>query len=159
MSSKLRAMFKDIGLDCAVHIKRGQLKTTANNIMPAHDDDNIALIDHYEFLGKFQNTQHLDDKTIEEAAEEYRKRMLSVPRKVKATNYALPTMQCYMWTTNWQINILRDLDRLTRKIIKECHGKHKHELTQLRYLPPEEGGKGLIEIEALYKHTKIKVAH
>lgn len=27
--------------------------------------------DHYKFLGEFQNTQHLDEKTIEEAAEEY----------------------------------------------------------------------------------------
>ena len=152
-----------------MHIERGQLKTTVNNIMRAHDDDNIALIgDHdlYKFLGKFQNTQHLDDKTIEQVAEEYRKRMwviwsspLSIPGKVKATNTcALPTLQYYMWTIHWPINILKDLDRLTRKIINECHGKHKHESTQLLYLPPEEGGKGLIEIEALYKHTKIKVA-
>ena len=43
--------------------------------------------------------------------------------------------------------------------MNECHSKHKHKSTQLLYLPPEEGGKGLIEIEALYKHTKIKVAH
>ena len=85
---------------------------------------------------------------------------LSIPRKIKEPNsYALPTLQYYMWTTDWSINISRELDRLTRKIIRECHDKHKHESTQLLYLPPEEGGKGLIEIEALYKHTKIKVAH
>ena len=64
-----------------------------------------------------------------------------------------------MWTTDWPINTLRDCDRLTRKIINECHGKHKYESTQLLYLPSEEGGKGLMEIEALYKHTKIKAAH
>ncbi|CAH3033923.1 unnamed protein product [Porites lobata] len=56
-----------------------------------------------------------------------------------------------MWTTDWPINTLRDLDRLTRKIINECHGKHKHESTQLL--------KGLVEIEALYKHPKIRAAH
>ena len=85
---------------------------------------------------------------------------MSISHKVKATNtYALPTLQYYMWTTDWLLNTLRDIDRLTRKIINECHGKHRHEWTQLLYLPPEEGGKGLMDIEALYKQTKIKVAH
>ena len=64
-----------------------------------------------------------------------------------------------MWTTDWPINTLRDLDRLTGKIINECHGKHTYESTQLLYLPFEEGGKGLMEIEAFYKHTKIKEDH
>ena len=64
-----------------------------------------------------------------------------------------------MLTTDWPLNTLRDLDRLTRKINNECHGKCRHESTQLFYLPPEEGRKGLMEIEALYKQTKINVAH
>ena len=84
---------------------------------------------------------------------------LLIPRKIKATNTcALPSLQYYMWTTDWPINTLRDLYRLT-KIINECHGKHKYELTQLLYLPSEDGGKGFMEIEALYKHTKIKATH
>ena len=176
VSSKLKVMFKDIGLErginkcAAIHIKRGHLKTSGNNSMPAFDNTNIPLIgdhDHYKFLGKLQNTHHIDDKVIEEVANEYEKRMwviwtspLPIPRKIKATNtYALPSLQYYMWTTDWQINTLRDLDRLTRKIINECHGKHKYKSTQLLYLPSEGGGKGLMEIEALYKHTKIKAAH
>ena len=101
-------MFKDIGLEwginkCApIHIKRDHRETSGNNTMPAYDDANIPLIgnhDHYKFLGKLQNTQHLDDKVVEEAANEYEKRMwviwtspLSIPRKIKATNtYALPS--------------------------------------------------------------------
>lgn len=46
--------------------------------MPTYDDANIPLIgdhDHYKFLGKLQNTQHLDDKVTTEFAEEYNKRM------------------------------------------------------------------------------------
>ena len=94
-------------------------------------------------MGKLQNTQHLDDKVTKEAAEEYEKGMLviwtsplSIPRKVKAKNtYALPTLQYYMWTTDWP---LIDLERLTRKIINECHGKHRHESMQLLYLPQKE---------------------
>ena len=46
--------------------------------MPTYDDANIPLIgdhDHYKFLGKLQNTQHLDDKVTTEFAEEYDKQM------------------------------------------------------------------------------------
>ena len=75
---------------------------------------------------------------------------MSIPRKVKATNtYALPSLQYYMWTTDWPINTLRDLNRLTRKIINECHGKHKHKSTQLLFQPSEEECKLFMEIEAL----------
>ena len=84
VSSKRKMMFKDIGLECginkcaAVHIKKrspnNQWKSC--NTMPTYDDDNIPLIgdhDHYTFLGKLQNTQHLNDKVTKEAAEEYEK--------------------------------------------------------------------------------------
>ena len=37
--------------------------------------------------------------------------------------------------------------------------KHKHESTELLYLPSDQEDKGLMEIEAFYKHTKIKAAH
>lgn len=121
------------------------LKTNGNNTIPAYDDANIPLIgdhDHYKFLGKLQNTQQLDDKVIQDAAEEYEKRMrviwtspLSIPRTVKATNtYALPTLQYYRRTTDWQLNTSRELDRPIRKIISKCHGKHRYESTQLLYL-------------------------
>ena len=119
---------------------------------------------HYNFVGKLQYSQHLDCWVIKEAAKEYERRIwviwtsaLSIPRKVKATNTyaALPSLPYYMRTTDWPINTLRDLDRLTRKIINECHSKHRHESTQFWYLP----SKRLIQIEALYKYTKIKAAH
>ena len=37
--------------------------------------------------------------------------------------------------------------------------KHKHESTSLLYLPVGKGGKGMQELETLYKTTKIKTAH
>ena len=46
--------------------------------MPAYNDTNIPLIsdhDHNKFLGDLRNPQHVDNKAIEEAAEEYEKRM------------------------------------------------------------------------------------
>ena len=165
-------MFKDIGLEwginkCApIHIKRDHRETSGNNTMPAYDDANIPLIgnhDHYKFLGKLQNTQHLDDKVSRKPLMNMRNEFGSSGRPHcqfhARSKLRILTRYLHMWTTDWPINTLRDCDRLTRKIINECHGKHKYESTQLLYLPSEEGGKGLMEIEALYKHTKIKAAH
>lgn len=151
--------------------KKGKLSTRNNSsAMPASNNCTIPVLsndDHYKFLGKYQNTRHLEDKVIEEAVKEYENRLwavwtspLAVPRKVCATNiYTLPILQYYMWSTDWYMNNLKEIDRLTRHVINECSGKHKYESTRLLYLPSEEGGKGLIEIESLCKKTKLKVAH
>ena len=64
-----------------------------------------------------------------------------------------------MLTTDWSLNHLKELDSLTRKVINDCNGKHKYESTALLYLRLEQGGKGLVELETLYKNTKLKVAN
>ena len=177
VTSKLKKMFADIGLEwginkcAAIHMKRGKLAPNDSaSEMPVSNDCSIPVIgseDHYKFLGKYQNTQHLEDKVIEEASNQYENRLwavwtspLSIPRKVRATNvYAVPVLQYYMWTTDWCLSHLKELDRLTRKVINDCSGKHKHESTPLLYLQPQQGGKGLVELETLYKNTKIKIAN
>jgi len=78
-------MFTDIGLEwgvskcAAVHIKRGKLTARDNsNGMTVSNDCTITVIgneDHYNFLGKYQNTEHLEDKVIEEASKEYENRL------------------------------------------------------------------------------------
>ena len=139
--SKLKMMDgREWGINkCAVvHKEIGRPNTSGNNTMhmPTYDVASLPLIgdqDHCKFLGKLQNAQHLDDKVTKDATEEYEKRMwvvwtspLSFLRKVKATNtYALPTLQYYMWTTDSALNTLRDLDRLSRRIINKCHGEHR----------------------------------
>ena len=45
------------------------------------------------------------------------------------------------------MNHLKELDRLKRKVISDCIGKHKYESTPLLYLRPEQGGKGLVELD------------
>ena len=115
MASKLKKMFSDIGLEwginkcAAIHMKQGKLVTNDNSSkMPVSKDCSIPVIgneDHYKFLGKYQNTRHLEDKVIEEASKEYENRLwavwtspLSIPRKVPATNvYAVPFSQYYMY--------------------------------------------------------------
>ena len=76
-AEQLKMMFKDIHWSkgiTEIHIKRSRLNTSGNNTMPTYDDASIRLIgdpDHYKFLGKLQNTQHLDYKVTKEESKEY----------------------------------------------------------------------------------------
>ena len=45
------------------------------------------------------------------------------------------------------------------QIMNDNKAKHKHESNSLLYLPVGKGGKGMQELETLYKTTKIKTAH
>lgn len=174
LTSNLQGMFNDIGLEwgvskcAAVHIKRGKHHQTNN--LPLTQGNNIPVLgemDYYKFLGKFENTNHLDREILKKAGREYEKRLsliwtspLSRPRKIKATNtFAVPIMQYHMWSADWPIEELQKLDRNTRKIIADNKGKHHFESNHLLYLSPQKGGSGLLELEKLYKTTKIKTAH
>lgn len=64
-----------------------------------------------------------------------------------------------MWTVQWRLNDLRQLDRETRKVIQEHDGIHNNKSTKLLYLPTYQRGQGLIEIETTYKITKLKVSN
>ena len=76
MASKLKKIFADISLEwginkcAAIHMKQGKLVTNDNSSkMPVSKNCSIPVIgneDHYKFLGKYQNTRHLEDKVIEE---------------------------------------------------------------------------------------------
>ena len=71
MASKLKKMFADIGFEwginkcAAILMKQGKLVTNDNNTeVPVSKDCSIPVIgneDHYKFLRKYQNTQHLED--------------------------------------------------------------------------------------------------
>lgn len=65
-----------------------------------------------------------------------------------------------MWTTDWPIDKLKEIDRRTRQVINDNSCKHRQESLPLLYLLSSKGGKVLTEIETLlYKSTKIKLAH
>ena len=88
VTSNLKKMFTDIGLEwginksAAIHLKRGKLSTSNNSTaLPVSNNCTIPVLsndDHYKFLGKYQNSQHLEDKVIEEAAKEYENRLWAV---------------------------------------------------------------------------------
>ena len=124
--------------------------------MSLNNDEQLRTLDKndkYKFLGKCENSTQLDDIVCEEVSEEFLKRLtviwssnISIPRKVKASNtFALPVIQYNMWSSDWPINALKQLDRECRKIIQEYGGLHVSESTKAMYLPTKEGGRGLKE--------------
>ena len=121
----------------------------------------------YKFLGKIQNVNQLDKQVFEQASQEYLGRLaaiwtspLYIQRKVKATNtFAHPVLQYYMWSSEWAIEDLQELERKSRAVIAQNKGKHNSESNPTLYLSPDLGGRGLKEIEIQYKVTKIKTAY
>ena len=63
-----------------------------------------------------------------------------------------------MPTQTWPLSELQQLDRETRKVIKESSGSHLSASMELLYLPRTSGGRGLRSVESEYKVTKVKVA-
>ena len=174
IASNLESMFEDIGLHwgiskcAAVHVKRG--KIVPNEGLPLHSGNQIPVLgegDYYKFLGKYENATQLEKEVQRDASKEYIRRLsviwsspLSFTRKVKATNsFATSVLLYHMWTADWPIEHLRELDRSTRQLMNDNKAKHKHESNSLLYLPVDKGGKGMQELETLYKTTKIKTAH
>ena len=119
---KMEQMFKDIGLEwgldkCStVNVQRG--KIIPFDELPLNEKDSISMLnadDQYKFLGKFQNSSHLDKMAFEHSSKEYIKRLsviwssnISIPGKIKATNtFAIPTLQYHMWTADWFISDLK----------------------------------------------------
>ena len=123
--------------------------------------------DHYKFLGKQENNTHLEEIVKREASKEYLRRCaviwsspLTIPRKIASTyNFAVPAVQYQMWSSMWHMSDIRKLDRDTQKVIKNNKAMHHQESSANLYLQKSKGGRGLMEVESVYKFTKIKVAH
>lgn len=138
---------------CAsVHLKRGKIVPSEG--LPLQSGQNISSLgedDYYKFLGKYENATQLEKDVQQEANKEYIRRLsviwtspLSFTRKVKATKtFAIPVLLYHMWTADWPIDHLRELDRKTLQMMND--NKAKHESNPLLYLPTHKGGKGMQE--------------
>ena len=168
-------MFGDIGLKwglgkcAAVNIKRGKIGQEQTQ-MPISHTEFIPLLqnsDHHKFLGKQENATHLEEIVTREASKEYLRRCaviwsspLTIPRKIASTNnFAVPAVQYQMWSSMWRMEDIRKLDRDTQKLIKTNKAMHHQKSNASLYLQKSKGGRGLMEVESVYKLTKIKVAH
>ena len=82
---------------------------------------------------------------------------LSDHKRVTSSNqFALPVLGYLMWTQQWPVTELKQLDKEARKIVVEIGCKHHSGSTAILYMPREKGGRGLRSIEEEYKVTKIK---
>jgi len=61
-----------------------------------------------------------------------------------------------MWTQQWSVTELKELDREAHKIVAENGGKHPSGSTAIPYMPRGKEGRCLRSIEEEYKVTKIK---
>ena len=165
-----KTAMEDIGLisnekKCSIaHIKKGVLDSTNHN--DRQSITNLKDGQNYRFLGILENTQQEDSKVLETTSETYQQRLsviwsspLSDFHKVTASNqYALTALSSPMWTQTWQINVLKQIDRESPKIIKDNGGSHPATSIDLYYLPRKMGGRGLKSVETQYKMTKVKTA-
>ena len=152
------------GLDkCATaEFKRGKLTKTTSIIL----DEETAIKelqqeDSYKYLGinEAEGIQHA--KMKEKIRKEYYRRVrlilkseLNAVNRIAAINsLAFPVITYSMNIINWQINDIKKLDTKTRKFLT-MYGMHhpKADVNRL-YLPRNEGGRGLIQIELTYKIT------
>ena len=63
-----------------------------------------------------------------------------------------------MWTQQWPVMDIQEIDRKARKIVIENGGRHPCGSNAIFYLPRDKGGRGLRSVEVEYKATKIKSA-
>ena len=61
-----------------------------------------------------------------------------------------------MWTQQWPVMELKQIDREARKIVVESGGRHPCSSNALLYMPRSKGERGLHSVEMEYKATKVK---
>ena len=131
---------EDVGLTwnlkkCAVvHVRRG-VHVTDNSGMILDETARIPSFEdgkQYKFLGVLESVMHEDKLVLECAVKEYLRRMsviwtspLSDHNSVTALNqFALPVLGYLMWTQQWPIMDIHEIDRKARKIITENGERH-----------------------------------
>ncbi|XP_022783739.1 uncharacterized protein LOC111324448 [Stylophora pistillata] len=171
----VKSSMEDVGLQwkkwkkCAVaHVKRGVQVTAVSGGRVVESTRIPCLADgeQYKFLGVLESVRQEDKLVLECAAREYLRRLsviwtspLSDYSRVVASNqFALPVLGYLMWTQQWPMMELKQIDREARKIVVESEGRHPCSLNALLYMPRSRGGRGLRSVEMEYKATKIKDA-
>ena len=79
-------------------------------------------------------------------------------RVIASSQFALPVLGYLMWTQQWPMMDIQEIDRKARKIVIENGGRHPCGSNAIFYLPRDKGGRGLRSVEMEYKATKIKSA-
>ena len=120
---------------CAVaHVRRG-VHVSDNSGMILDGTARIPGLEdgkQYKFLGVLQSVMQEDKLVLECAAKEYLRRMsviwtsaLSDYNRVTASNqFPLPMLGYLVWTQQWPIMDIQEIDKKARKIFIENGGRH-----------------------------------
>jgi hypothetical protein len=150
------------GLDkCAkVTLKRGKLVQT--NGISLNTGTTIKELDpecSYKYLGINEKNliEHTDMKT--QLRKEYIRRVrkimeteLNSKNKITAINtLAVPILRYSFGIIQWKLSEIKKLDTKTRKMLTINRAHHPKAAVQRLYLPRNEGGRGLLEIEQTFK--------
>ena len=63
-----------------------------------------------------------------------------------------------MWSERFNLTDIRELDKIVREVMNQVHAKYSLQMNASLYLPRRKGGRGLKNLEMIYKKTKIKAA-
>ena len=156
----------EFGLDkCAQASFKTGKKVSAEGI-PLNDNQVIQDLDQaetYKYLGmeEGQGVQHHKIKV--KITKEYKRRIklvlkseLNVRNKIAAINtLAVPVILYSYGVNDWKLDEIQDLDRMTRKQLCMNQMLAKKEDVDRIYLPWQEGGRSLMNMEKEYKATMI----
>ena len=79
-------------------------------------------------------------------------------RVTASIQFALPVLGNLMWTQQWPIMDIQEIERKARKFATNNVGRHPCGSNAILYLPRDKGGRGLCLVQMEYKATKIKSA-
>ena len=172
--SHIKQIMLDAGLEWnmkktkVLNLKRGVVDISDGDLILADGAkiQNLASGSVYKFLGILENEMHDVDKLLENIKTTIVKRAsvvwsspLSDFNKIQATNvFVLSCIEYYLWTEKVNLGDLREIDMSIRNIMNINNAKYKLQANSSLYLPRSLGGRGLKQIEYIYKITRIKAA-
>ena len=152
----------EFGLDkCAkASFKRGK-RVSAKGI-PLNDNQVIQDLDQdetYKYLGMEEGEEVQHYKMKVKIRKEYKRRIklvlkseLNAGNKIAAINtLAVPVILYSYGVTDWKLDEMQDLDRMTRKQLCMDQVLAKKANVDRIYLPCQEGGRSLMNLEKEYK--------
>ncbi len=174
MLSDIKKKMMDSGMEwnakkCnVIIIVKGKLDTTTEEIV-LEDGTKIKCLkseDLYKFLGVPENVMHDVDDIVATLKKTVRQRScviwtspLSDYNRVVSTNiFVHSSLEYFMWSEKFNLSDIRQMDQAIRNILNDVSAKYKLQMNASLYIPRNQGGRGLKNLETTYKKTKVVAA-
>lgn len=144
--------------------KKGKLTTTENIQIDLHTTiQQLEQEGTYKYLGVNEGDGIQHAKMKEKIRKEYYRRIrmitkseLNAINRMEAINaLATPVVTYSFNIVDWKMEEIRKLDRKTRKLLTMERMHHPRADVDRMYLPRNQGGRGLIQLEIAYKTATI----